>query len=205
VPWRHSSRPSRRGVARSVHTVDPSKVKAVVVGAGSVGKFIIQSMNSIGIHPFVKDQHADGARYGVPTASATFVPTLGEAMENATHVAVCCATSGDPIITESDVDALLRGRTAPADPSTTPLVRIVSPSRPDVMAIEGVLKLPPWVHLRFDYGAFILKPVQEKVEAAGGRANVTWSSVAMGSEACHRDMDDATLRRLNPAIPKASL
>ena len=50
--------------------------------------------------------------------------------------------------------------------------------------------------LRFDYGDSILAPTREQVNHDGVKDNVTWSSKAMASEACKRDMDEAVLSLL---------
>ena len=53
--------------------------------------------------------------------------------------------------------------------------------------------------LYFDYGDAVLAPMREKVNQGGIKENVHWSSKAMASEACKRDMDEAVLRVLSTA------
>jgi hypothetical protein len=78
-------------------------------------------------------------------------------------------------------------------------VKICSVSRPEAFSLEAVLMVAQQVgraQLRFDYGDSTLAPTREKVNRDGVKENVTWSSVAMASEACKQDMDEAVLKLL---------
>ena len=109
----------------------------------------------------------------------------------ATHVAVCAATSGEPIITAAHTKELLAGEER--------TVKICSVSRPEAFSLEAILMVAQQAgraQLRFDYGNSTLAPTREKVNRDGVKENVTWSSVAMASEACKQAMDEAVLKLL---------
>jgi hypothetical protein len=155
-----------------------TEVRAVVVGSGSVGQLVITQMNANGVTPTVVNRSAD-------------TPDLGAALEGATHVAVCAATSNEPIFTTSHIKKLLAGERRP--------IRLVAVSRPEAFSLEAIMMLAQRteeVALHFDYGESILAPTREQVNRDGVRQNVTWSSKAMASEACKQDMDEAVLRLL---------
>ena len=78
-------------------------------------------------------------------------------------------------------------------------VKICSVSRPEAFSLEAILMVAQQAgraQLRFDYGDSTLAPMREKVNRDGVKENVTWSSVAMASEACKQDMDEAVLKLL---------
>ena len=159
---------------------DPSAAKAVVVGAGSVGRIVAQEMKALaGLTPIVVNRSPDS-------------PSLDGALRGATHVAVCAATSGEPIITAEHVEALLAGARR--------RIKICSVSRPEAFSLEAILMVAQSqaqdATLRFDYGDMILAPTRDKVNREGVQANITWSSSAMSSVACKQDLDEAVLRAL---------
>jgi len=156
---------------------DPTAAKAVVVGAGSVGQNVIEMMRRAGVEPAVVSRSRPA-------------PSLEAALRGATHVAVCAATSSEPIITAAHVGELLAGEKRP--------IKICSVSRPEAFSLEAILLTAQHeqAQLRFDYGDSILAPTRDKVNEGGVKANVTWSSNAMSSEACKQDMDEAVLRLL---------
>ena len=156
----------------------PRAVKTVVVGTGSVGQSVITLMKRVGVEPTVVNRS--------PTS-----PSLEAALRGATHVAVCAATSGEPIITAAHAKELLAGEGR--------AVKICSVSRPEAFSLEAILMVAQQAgraQLRFDYGDSTLAPTREKVNRDGVKENVTWSSVAMASEACKQDMDEAVLKLL---------
>ena len=158
---------------------EQAAAKAVVIGSGSVGGFVIAAMRRAGLEPTVVNRSPQS-------------PSLAAALRGATHVAVCAATSAEPIISTEHVDALLEG------PPRT--IKICSVSRPEAFSIDAIMSIAQQaehaVALRFDYGDSILAPTRELVDRQGVKERVTWSSVAMASEACKRDMDEAVLRLL---------
>jgi len=154
---------------------DPKAAKAVVVGAGSVGQFVIDMMTNVGVKPTVVNRSPES-------------PSLETALLGTTHLAVCAATSNKPIITAAHIRALLAGKKG--------RIKICSVSRPEAFSVEAILMIAQHqdrATLRFDYGDSILAPTREKVNRDGVKANVTWSSNAMASEACKQDMDEAVL------------
>ena len=157
---------------------DLAATKAVVVGAGSVGQCIIDLMRSVHVAPTVVRRSVES-------------PSLGEALQGATHVAVCAATSSEPIFTADHAAALLGGGQG--------VIKVCSVSRPEAFSLEAIMRIAgdrERARLRFDYGDSILAPTREQVNRDGVRENVTWSSEAMASEACKRDMDEAVLQLL---------
>eukprot|EP00325_Prymnesiales_sp_UTEX-LB-985_P033833 CAMPEP_0174740308 /NCGR_PEP_ID=MMETSP1094-20130205/73272_1 /TAXON_ID=156173 /ORGANISM="Chrysochromulina brevifilum, Strain UTEX LB 985" /LENGTH=201 /DNA_ID=CAMNT_0015943991 /DNA_START=125 /DNA_END=730 /DNA_ORIENTATION=- len=156
---------------------NPSAAKAVVIGSGSVGQFVIQSMESIGIKPTIVNRSPEA-------------PSLETALLGATHVVVCAATTSEPIITTPHIKALVAGEKR--------TIQICSVSRPEAFSLEAVMLIAQQdlVTLRFDYGDSILAPMRDRVNQFGVKENVTWSSVAMASEDCKQDMDNAVLRIL---------
>ena len=162
--------------------------KAAVFGAGSVGNHVVMQMNGIGVHPFVVDPNPETHKL-LPSRGAT-LSEKNEALIGATHVVICSATdSGEAVIDTPQVDALLEG-------GKDREIRIVCISRPQAFSYEAIEKLPPTVHIRFDYGPTVLGPVKEKVDPKGEKSNITWSSQAMGTEACKQDLDEAVLKLL---------
>jgi len=173
--------------------------RAVLVGAGSVGRCVADLMTSVGVKPTiiehltVQEQQLPAAelekllesRFGISAKSATLGSTLAAALPGATHVALCCPTDGTPIMNESMVDKLVSGGGADRE------IRIACIARPDAFSVDAIRKLPKNVHCQFDYGESILAPVRAQVNEGGDRANVGWSSKAMNSEACKADMDEA--------------
>ena len=152
--------------------------KAVVVGTGSVGQVVIQLMKDVGVTPTVVNRSPES-------------PSLASALEGASYVAVCAATSSEPIITADHVKALLGGEQRS--------IQICSVSRPEAFSLEAIMLIaqrPGQVHLRFDYGDSVLAPTRDKVNEDGVKENVTWSSDAMSSVACKQDMDVAVLQLL---------
>ena len=157
---------------------DSETAKAVVVGAGSVGQFVIDMMRSAGVEPMVVNRSPES-------------PSLAIAFRGATHVAVCAATSSQPIITASHIEQLLAGEKR--------LIKICSVSRPEAFSLEAIMMAAQHgdqAQLRFDYGDSILAPTRDQVNQGGVKANISWSSSAMASEACKEDMDEAVLRLL---------
>jgi hypothetical protein len=153
-------------------------VKAVVVGAGSVGQSVIALMKGVGVNPVVVSRSPES-------------PSLQTALRGATHVAVCASTSGDPIFTTAHTEELFAGDQR--------AVKICSVSRPEAFSLEAIMAIAQreaQAQLRFDYGDSTLAPTREKVNRGGAKANVTWSSIAMASQACKRDMDEAVLQKL---------
>ena len=154
------------------------EAKAVVVGTGSVGKVVIQLMKDVGVTPTVVNRSPES-------------PSLASALEGASYVAVCAATSSEPIFTADHVEALLGG--------TQRSIQICSVSRPEAFSLEAIMLIaqrPGQAHLRFDYGDSVLAPTRDKVNKDGVVENVTWSSNAMSSVACKQDMDVAVLQLL---------
>ena len=144
---------------------DPKTVKAVVVGL----------MMRAGVEATVVRRSPES-------------PSLEAALRGATHVAVCAATSGEPIITASHTKELFAG-----DKRT---VKICSVSRPEAFSLEAILMVAQQAdqaQLRFDYGDSTLAPMREKVNQDGVKKNITWTSQAMASEACKQDMAEAVL------------
>ena len=128
-------------------------------------------------------------------------PSLTSALRGATHVAVCASTSGDPIVTVDHIRALLDGE---AD-KPRPVIQICSVSRPEAFSLEAIMMIaerPEQAYLRFDYGDSVLAPTREQVNKDGVKANITWSSSAMSSVDCKRDLDEAVLEALNSHIRK---
>ena len=159
-------------------STDSQPVKAVVVGAGSVGQSVVALMKSVGVEPTVVNRSPES-------------PSLESALRGATHVAVCAATSGPPIITASHTEALFAGEKR--------VVKICSVSRPEAFSLEAVMMVAQQAgqaQLRFDYGDSTLAPMREKVNQDGVKDNITWTSEAMASEACKQDMDEAVLTLL---------
>ena len=157
---------------------DPKTVKAVVVGAGSVGQSVVALMKRVGVEATVVNRSPES-------------PSLEAALRGATHVAVCAATSGEPIITAAHTKELFAGEKR--------TVKICSVSRPEAFSLEAILMVAQQAgqaQLRFDYGDSTLAPMREKVNQDGVKANVTWTSKAMASEACKQDMDEAVLNIL---------
>lgn len=159
-------------------------VKAVVVGTGSVGRFVIDKLQSVGVTPTVVNRSPES-------------PSLATALRGATHVAVCAATTSEPIFTTAHVEALLAGEKR--------AISICSIARPEAFSLEAIMMIAETqnsrashhqVSLRFDYGDSILAPTRDAVNQGGVKENVTWSSNAMSSEACKADMDEAVLRVL---------
>ena len=154
---------------------DPKTVKAVVVGAGSVGQSVVALMMRAGVEATVVSRSPES-------------PSLEAALRGATHVAVCAATSGEPIITASHTKELFAGEKR--------TVKICSVSRPEAFSLEAILMVAQQAdqaQLRFDYGDSTLAPMREKVNQDGVKKNITWTSQAMASEACKQDMDEAVL------------
>ena len=155
---------------------DPKPAKAVVVGAGSVGQSVVALMKSVGVEPIVVNRSPES-------------PSLEAALRGATHVAVCAATSKEPIITASHTKELLAGKKR--------TIKICSVSRPEAFSLEAILMVAQQAdqaQLRFDYGDSTLAPMRERVNTDGVKKNITWTSKAMASEACKQDMDEAVLR-----------
>jgi hypothetical protein len=166
----------------TVPVADPEAAKAVVVGAGSVGQSVVALMKSVGVNPTVVNRSPES-------------PSLETALRGATHVAVCAATSGDPIITTTHTEELFAGEKR--------AIKICSVSRPEAFSLEAILEIAQrGAQLRFDYGDSILAPMRQKV---GASEHVTWSSIAMASEACKQDMDEAVLEILAVAGSRSSL
>jgi hypothetical protein len=174
-------------------------VKAVVVGAGSVGKAVVALLNGAGVKPLVltdtsmkaaADDAAllelQGARYGLSAEQATLRSSLPAALEGATHVAVCCATAGEPVVTDAAVAALLGADAARA-------IKICCISRPEAISLSALAMLPATAQLTFDYGPTVLAPVRALV---GDQPNVAWTSKAMSTDACNQDLDKAVLAHL---------
>ena len=156
---------------------DAQAAKAVVVGAGSVGQVVVQLMKDVGLAPTVVNRSPES-------------PSLASALRGATHVAVCAATSGEPIITAEHIEALLDGE------AERPVIQICSVSRPEAFSLEAIMMIarqPSRAHLRFDYGDSVLAPTRDQVNQDGVKANITWSSSAMASVACKQDLDEAVL------------
>ena len=65
-----------------------------------------------------------------------------------------------------------------------------------------IAERPEQAYLRFDYGDSVLVPTREQVNKDGVKANITWSSSAMSSVDCKRDLDEAVLEALNSHIRK---
>ena len=161
--------------------VDRTAPKAVVIGAGSVGQSVVELMKGVGVEPIVVSRSPES-------------PSLETALQGATHVAVCAATSSEPIITATHVRQLLLGEKRAID--------ICSVSRPEAFSLEAIMMIAQQkdqAQLYFDYGDAVLAPMREKVNQGGIKENVHWSSKAMASEACKRDMDEAVLRVLSTA------
>ena len=179
--------------------------KVVVFGAGAVGKAVITQMHEIyGLCPHVLTQTSlvrinerrteiQSAidmtlhnHYDLQPGSAVFPQSIEEALTDATHVAVCCSSSAG-LIDVVAVQALLSG----SHP-----IRLCCIARPEVFTVEAILLLPPSrVSLFFDYGPAILKPMQEKLASLSPSTDwIKWSSQAMSSESCKRDMDSAVLK-----------
>jgi len=158
---------------------DTASVRAVVVGAGSVGRCVVDLMTAVGVRPTVVNRSPES-------------PSLRTALRGATHVAVCAATSGEPIITTSHVQELLEGDER--------AITLCSVSRPEAFSLEAILMIAQATRhrtrLHFDYGDSILAPMREKVDEGGVKSNVSWSSKAMASEECKQDMDQAVLALL---------
>ena len=158
---------------------DPSATKAVVVGAGSVGQSVVSLMQDVGVTPTIVNRSPQS-------------PSLEVALRGASHVAVCAATSGEPIFTAAHVGELLAGGKRS--------IQICSVSRPEAFSLEAIMMVADHeggqASLRFDYGDSTLAPTRDKVNQHGVREAITWSSKAMASEACKQDMDDAVLRLL---------
>lgn len=158
----------------------PSSAKAVVVGSGSVGQCVVDLMERVGVRPVVVNRS--------PTS-----PALAEALKGATHVAVCAATSSEPIFTAAHVEELLRGEERRS-------ISVCSVSRPEAFSLDAIMMIAEHAfhdaHLRFDYGDSILAPTRDKVNEDGVKERITWSSKAMASEACKQDMDFAVLELL---------
>ena len=162
----------------NVPQADPAAAKAVVLGAGSVGQFVVELMSSVGIQPTVVNRSPQS-------------PKLEAALQGATHVAVCASTCSEPIITATHIRDLIKGEER--------AIKICSVSRPEAFSLDAIMMIAQQgkpVQLHFDYGQSILAPTQEKVNQGGVKDNVTWSSLAMASEACKMDMDEAVLRIL---------
>ena len=157
---------------------NPDAANVVVVGTGSVGRYVVSLLESVGLKPIAVNRSPGS-------------PTLQTALRGATHVAVCAATSGEPIITTEHVKELLAGRER--------AIKICSVSRPEAFSLDAIMLIAQHqrhVQLRFDYGDSILAPTRDQVNADGVKGNITWSSVAMASEACKQDMDEAVLSLL---------
>lgn len=153
-----------------------SVTKAVVIGSGSVGQCIISLLNGVGVRPTVVNRSPES-------------PSLESAFRDATHVAVCAATSSEPIIKLPQIKELLAGEAR--------AIKICSVSRPEAFSLEAIMMVAQRkepTELRFDYGDSILAPTRERVNQKGVQENITWSSNAMASEACKADMDEAVLR-----------
>jgi glycine/D-amino acid oxidase-like deaminating enzyme len=167
------------GLSEPVAGATSGAIKAVVIGSGSVGQVVIDSMRRVGVEPTVVDRSPDS------------IP-LAEALRGATHVAVCAATSSEPILTSEHVAELFVGEERP--------ISIVSVSRPEAFSLEAIMMIAQrgkeQVQLRFDYGDSILAPTRDQVNHDGVKENITWSSKAMASEACKQDMDEAVLSLL---------
>ena len=157
----------------------PPRKAVVVVGAGSVGQAVVALLTGVGVQPIVVTRSPDS-------------PSLEAALRGATHVAVCAATSGEPIVTTAHAEALLLG-----EEEEERAIQICSVSRPEAFSLEAIMMIArrkDRAQLRFDYGDSILAPTRDKVNEDGVKENVTWSSEAMASEACKRDMDEAVVR-----------
>ena len=122
---------------------------------------------------------------------STESPSLQDALRGATHVAVCAATSSEPIITAAHAEELLGGAARK--------IQICSVSRPEAFSLDAVMMIAKHegrAQLRFDYGDSILAPMREAVNRGAVQQAVTWSSSAMSSEACKHDLDEAVIRMI---------
>ena len=160
-------------------------------------------------------------RYGLISGTqAVLSHSMQDSFLGATHVLVCCALSGtEPLISEQAIQGLL----SQANPDGKK-VHFCCISRPEVLSFAAIRLLAQECRLggkvgrcTFDYGPTIIEPLEKKVLAslpplptsmAGDRkgdqnpdpaadCRVEWTSQAMNSEECKRDMDLAVVKYVN--------
>eukprot|EP01064_Diplonema_japonicum_P018337 TRINITY_DN27034_c0_g1_i1.p1 TRINITY_DN27034_c0_g1~~TRINITY_DN27034_c0_g1_i1.p1 ORF type:complete len:793 (+),score=174.02 TRINITY_DN27034_c0_g1_i1:91-2469(+) len=194
------------------------KIKAVVIGFGTVGRCVVDLMNGMGVRPSVLTNSSmlpDGdlsslqaEKYNLSESSATLCSSLGDALDGATHVAVCCPSPADgkPLLTVEHIEQLLSEK--------RPGIRICCIARPDVFSTDAIVRFVSStghdmkLQCTFDYGDAVLAPVRDAVNAkvsdearAVVQERLAWTTKAMHSEGCKQDMDEAVLRILNPDLP----